>query len=161
MILLAFMSNTKQQFQSFLCSSTNLCEKKTSAIDTAWKLSKYGDFLSVFSRIRTEYGEVRSISKCGKIRTRKNSVFGHISRSERSIAKACNFTKNWISVQVFSWENSEMFQKAFYQTAVSRCKIYQFIANVFVSLKWVTTFLPRTLQADESLNSFCKKFSLR
>ena len=30
-------------------------------------------FWSVFSRIRTEYG---------KIRTRKNSVFGHFSRSD-------------------------------------------------------------------------------
>ena len=40
-------------------------------------------FWSVFSRIRTEYGEIRSIqSECGKIRTRKNSVFGHFSRSD-------------------------------------------------------------------------------
>ena len=37
---------------------------------------------SVFSRIRTEYGEILRIqSECGKIRTRKNSVFGHFSRS--------------------------------------------------------------------------------
>ena len=33
-------------------------------------------FWSVFSRIRTEYGEIWSI------RTRKNSLFGHFSRSE-------------------------------------------------------------------------------
>ena len=149
MILLAFMSNTKQQFQLFLCSSTNLCEKKTSAIDTAWKLSKYGDFLSLFSRIRTEYGEIWSISKYGKIRTRKNSVFGHISRSERSIAKACNFTKIRFHCRCSPEKTPKYFKTAFYQTAVSRCKIYQFIANVFVSLKWVTTFLPRTLQAEE------------
>ena len=36
---------------------------------------------SVFSRIQTEYGEIRSTlrihSEWGKIRTRKNSVFGH------------------------------------------------------------------------------------
>ena len=39
-------------------------------------------FWSVFSRNRTEYRAVRSIqSKCGKMRTRKNSVFGHFSRS--------------------------------------------------------------------------------
>ena len=38
---------------------------------------------SVFSRIRTKYGEIRSIqSERGKIRTRKNYVFGHFSRSE-------------------------------------------------------------------------------
>ena len=38
-------------------------------------------FWSVFSRIRTEYGEIRIQSKCGKIQIRKNSVFGHFSRS--------------------------------------------------------------------------------
>ena len=38
-------------------------------------------FCSVFSRIWTEYGEIRIQSECGKIRTRKNSVFGHFSRS--------------------------------------------------------------------------------
>ena len=41
-------------------------------------------FWSVFSRIRTEYGEIRSPniqSECGKIWTRKSSVFGHFSRS--------------------------------------------------------------------------------
>ena len=39
-------------------------------------------FWSLFSRNRTEYRETRSIqSKCGKIRTRKNPVFGHFSRS--------------------------------------------------------------------------------
>ena len=42
-------------------------------------------FWSIFSRSRTEYGEiflVRIQSECGKIRTRNNSVFGHFSRSE-------------------------------------------------------------------------------
>ena len=43
--------------------------------NTAWKVPKYGVFFwSVFSCIRTEYR---------KIRTRKNSVFGHFSRSEK------------------------------------------------------------------------------
>ena len=41
---------------------------------------------SVFSRIRTENGEIRSISRiqseCRKIRTRKNSGPGYLSRSE-------------------------------------------------------------------------------
>ena len=55
--------------------------------ETVWKVSKYGGFsgpyfpalglnteiYSVNFRIQTEYG---------KIRTRKNSVFGHFSRSE-------------------------------------------------------------------------------
>ena len=44
-------------------------------------------FWSVFSRIRTEYGEMYSLflgiqSKCREIETRKNSAFGHFSRSE-------------------------------------------------------------------------------
>ena len=45
-------------------------------------------FWSVFSRIRTEYGEIvflRIQSECGKIRTRKNSVSGHLSCSESLI----------------------------------------------------------------------------
>ena len=47
------------------------------------KIVQIGSFFwSVFSRIRTEYGEIDRIqSKCGKIRTRKNSVLGHFSRS--------------------------------------------------------------------------------
>ena len=43
-------------------------------------------FWSLFSRIWTEYGELlRKLpySECGKIRTRKNSVSGHFSRSIR------------------------------------------------------------------------------
>ena len=42
-------------------------------------------FRSLFSRIQTEYGEILRISgiqfECGKIQIRKNSVFGHFSRS--------------------------------------------------------------------------------
>ena len=42
-------------------------------------------FRSVFSRIWTEYGEIRVVLRIqfesGKIQTRKNSVFGHFSRS--------------------------------------------------------------------------------
>ena len=48
-------------------------------------------FWSVFSHIRTEYGEIQSISRhstsfriqseCEKIWTRKNSIFVHLSRS--------------------------------------------------------------------------------
>ena len=45
-------------------------------------------FLSVFSRIRTEYGEILCIqSEYEKIRTRKNSVFGCFSRSVTSKIK--------------------------------------------------------------------------
>ena len=42
-------------------------------------------FWSVFYCIRTEYKEILRIqSKCGKMQTRNNSVFGHFSRSEFS-----------------------------------------------------------------------------
>ena len=62
---------------------------------TVWNVSKYGVF-SVFSRIRTEYGEIRISlriqSECGKIWTKKNSVFGHFSRSE------------WYSTIIVPWE---------------------------------------------------------
>ena len=39
---------------------------------------------SVLSRIRTEYRDANQ-SECGKIRTRKNSVFGHFPRSVSDI----------------------------------------------------------------------------
>ena len=40
-------------------------------------------FWSLFSRIQTEYPvSFRIQSECGKIRTRKNSVFGHFSHSD-------------------------------------------------------------------------------
>ena len=42
-------------------------------------------FWSVFSRIRTEYGEILCIqSEYGKIRIRKNAVFGHFSRNVKA-----------------------------------------------------------------------------
>ena len=63
-------------------------------------------FWSVFSHIWSEYGEIRSIqSECGKIRTRKTSVFGHLSRSAIFIDK-----KNiWHFVTRYNYKN--IFQK--------------------------------------------------
>ena len=57
---------------------------------TAWKMSKYGVFFwSLFSCIRTEYGNdsinLRIQSKHKKLQTRKNSGFGHFSRSDGCI----------------------------------------------------------------------------
>ena len=50
-------------------------------ITTAWKVSKYRVFSwSVFSCIRTEYGDLRIQSEYRNIRTRKNSVFGHFTQ---------------------------------------------------------------------------------
>ena len=52
-------------------------------------------FWSVFSRIRTEYGEMRSIW------TRKNSVLGHFSRSESYEA-----TSNYLSLPLLAFPNA-------------------------------------------------------
>ena len=56
--------------------------------NTAWKMSKYGFFSGPYFpvfRLNTEIYSVnlRIQSKYRKIRTRKKSVFGHFSRSER------------------------------------------------------------------------------
>ena len=56
-------------------------------IVTVWKVSKYGVFsgpyFPAFWRNTERYSVSLSIqSKWGKIRTRKKSVFGHLSRSE-------------------------------------------------------------------------------
>ena len=52
---------------------------------TAWKVSKYGVFsgpyFPVFGLNTGRYLSLRIQSECGKVRTRKNSVFGHFSRS--------------------------------------------------------------------------------
>ena len=57
---------------------------------TAWKVSKYGFFSGPYFpafELNTERYEVsfRIQSECGKLRTRKNSVFGHISHSAASL----------------------------------------------------------------------------
>ena len=57
-------------------------------------------FWFVFSLIRAEYGEILRIhSECGKLRTRKNSVFGHSSRSGSG---KCFFSKIWASLIYFA-----------------------------------------------------------
>ena len=78
-------ATSKMMFQLERFSSKQHCLKSVQIRSFFW---------SVFSRIRTEYGEMFCISpysvrmrslhiqsECGKIRTRKNSVFGHISHS--------------------------------------------------------------------------------
>ena len=58
--------------------------------DTAWKVSKCGVFCGPYFPefgLNTERYSVslHIQSKCGKIRTRKNSVFGHFSRSVKTM----------------------------------------------------------------------------
>ena len=59
-----------------------------SDLTTAWKVSKYGVFSGPYfphsDRILRDTGSLRIQSKWGKIRTRKNSVFGHFSGSKFS-----------------------------------------------------------------------------
>ena len=57
------------------------------------------DFWSVFSCIRTEYGDILNLnilSECRKIRTRKNSLFGHFSRSDNRDILACYEIENYV-----------------------------------------------------------------
>ena len=56
------------------------------------KKSPYSEFFwFVFSRIRTEYGEIRSISECGKIRTIK-------TQNTDSLHAVCYWFANFIVV---------------------------------------------------------------
>ena len=61
------------EYDLLVLSSTLQCVKSAQIRSFFW---------SVFSLIRTEYGKILCIQcECGKIRTRKSSVFGHFSRS--------------------------------------------------------------------------------
>ena len=64
-------------------------ESMSTFINTAWKVSKYGVFLVRICPhsdwIRRDIPYLSIQSESGKIRTRKTSVFGHFSRSERNV----------------------------------------------------------------------------
>ena len=64
-----------------------VCIIKVASTHCVKSIQIWSFFWSIFSRIRTEYGEIRSISpysvRIREIRTSKNSVFGHFSRSDR------------------------------------------------------------------------------
>ena len=76
------------------------------SINTTWNVSKYGVFSGPYFPafgLSTEIYEVsfRIQSECGKIWTRKNSVFGHISRSViQSYWKTLNNTRNFPKCRV-------------------------------------------------------------
>ena len=101
---------------------------KNSKPYTAWNVSKYkvfsGPYFPAF-RLNTERYEVsvRIQSECGKIRTRKNFVFGHISRSDNgsSILKLKNSKPCWFKygeVEIlrkpFSFKHRQMEKLKFY-----------------------------------------------
>ena len=52
-------------------------------IDCVTSVKVSGIFWCVFSGYWPEYGDLRILSECGKIRTRKNSKFGRFSRNDR------------------------------------------------------------------------------
>ena len=75
---------------------------------TAWKVSKYevfsGPYFPIFGLNTEIYGvNLRIQSEYRKIRTRKNSVFGHFSRSEHNCSGMVIFFKNkyWHTIFLF------------------------------------------------------------
>ena len=77
----------KMEMYNFECSCV-YCQKPMLLFYTRWTLSTNCPSRKFFLvHIWTEYGNyglnLRDHSKCKKIRTRKNSVFGHFSRSEK------------------------------------------------------------------------------
>ena len=64
--------------------------RKNKCSYTVWKVSKYGVFSGPYFLVLELNTEIYSLdlriqSKCGKLRTRKNTVYGHFSRSEKLI----------------------------------------------------------------------------
>ena len=84
-------------FCSMLKWKYEMSYKGSSWIDYCVKIVQIRSFFwSVFSRILNEYYvSFRIQSECGKIRTRKSSVFGHFSRSGHAVDM-------WTIVQNFS-----------------------------------------------------------
>ena len=90
LLLLKFPAvNTKAIKSSTANLKLNQQKIKTkSKAATSWKVFKYGVFSGPYFPVfglNTEryFVSIRIQSKCGKIRTRKNSVFGHFSGSVR------------------------------------------------------------------------------
>ena len=94
-------------FVSSICFIHNFLKKSLlycwRMLSTAWKVSKYGVFsgpyFSAFG-LNTEryFVSLRIQSECGKIRTRKYSVFGHFSHSV-----GCSFYHNFVFYSLRLW----------------------------------------------------------
>ena len=68
---------------------------------TAWKVSKYGAFCDSYFpvfRLNTKIVNIRIQSEYRKIRTRKNSVFGHFSRSEQLNVWKFQVSNGWFYI---------------------------------------------------------------
>ena len=93
-------------------SSTTRSSESKAGLHCLKSLQIRSYFWSLFPRIRTEYGEIRSIevslriqSECGKIRTRNNSVWGDFSRSVRASNSNNSF---WFWLDKFCSNTTEL-----------------------------------------------------
>ena len=106
---------------------------KFRSLKTAWKVYKYEFFWSLFLCIRTKYR---------KIRTRKNSVFGHFSRSVktreprfcRRSAFAWKYYMNYVLLRGFSYTS---FTKTLLLFRISLLKRFIWRFNTsYIHLGW-------------------------
>ena len=77
---------------------------------TAWNVSKYGVFSGPYFPafiLNTEryFVSLRIKSECEKIRTRKNSVFGHISRNDCSSNSWLTLKEMFMILKKRKWKN--------------------------------------------------------
>ena len=84
-------------------------------------------FWSLFFHIQSEYGEILRIqSECGKIRTRKHSVFGHFSRSVMFYVSDLNY-----EIQILGLPKSKCYTHAH---VISLVRYTGSVKNVFSML---------------------------
>ena len=98
---------------------------------TTWKVSKYGVFsgpyFSTFSLNTERYSvSLRIQSECGKIRTRKHSVFGHFSRSVMFYVSDLNY-----EIQILGLPKSKCYTHAH---VISLVRYTGSVKNVFSML---------------------------
>ena len=104
-ILLLFF--TYQHFK-YKCKSRHKFTTSSLCVKRLNKKCPYSEFFwSIFSRIRTEYGEIRSISPCS-VRMRENrdqkiSEYGHFLRNGQDIMKLY-FAALEVMELIFFWE---------------------------------------------------------
>ena len=118
---------------------------------TAWKVSKYGVFSGLYFPafgLNTERYEVSLCiqSECRKIRTRKNSVFGHISHSaflERWVVcyvSNVKKSKKWVNFMLW-WRQQllEMSAEVIFKIKLL-LNLWQTFLPSFMPISWVVTY---------------------
>ena len=111
-------------------NNTKRCVKKFPSTGFSW---------SVFSRIRTQYLSLRIQSTCGKIRTRKNFILGHFSRSENHVPIWANLRTLQVKQQV-----SEAVARRHQSVKTSQTPQ----ENICVWISWPATLLKRYFNTD-------------